>query len=118
MFTRTLLPARSSSATNYLQRRRDDNKNKICGSEGQRIIFRDGETTIKIKFAVLRGVTNWGQRGKSSKRLFFFFHGKRHDNKILKVQILLSRNFVVIAPAPISVCYLSVSGLLISVNCC
>ena len=28
------------------------------------------------------------------------FHGKRHENKILKVQILLSRNFVVIAQAP------------------
>ena len=28
------------------------------------------------------------------------FRGKRHDNKILKVQILLSRNFVVIAQAP------------------
>ena len=27
-------------------------------------------------------------------------HGKRHDNKILKVKILLSRNFVVIAQAP------------------
>ena len=29
------------------------------------------------------------------------FRGKQHDNKILKVQILLSRNFVVIAQAPI-----------------
>ena len=29
-----------------------------------------------------------------------FFHGKRHDNKLLKVQILLSRNFVVTAQAP------------------
>ena len=28
------------------------------------------------------------------------FRGKRHDNKILEVQILLSRNFVVIAQAP------------------
>ena len=28
------------------------------------------------------------------------FRGKRHNNKILKVQILLSRNFVVIAQAP------------------
>ena len=28
------------------------------------------------------------------------FRGKRHDNKISKVQILLSRNFVVIAQAP------------------
>ena len=30
----------------------------------------------------------------------FFFHGKRHDHKILKVKILLSRNFVVMAQAP------------------
>ena len=29
-----------------------------------------------------------------------FFRGKRHDNKILKVKILLSRNFVVVAQAP------------------
>ena len=28
------------------------------------------------------------------------FHGKRHDNKFLKVQILLSRNYVVMAQAP------------------
>ena len=31
---------------------------------------------------------------------FFFFRGKRHDNKILKLQILSSNNFVVIAQAP------------------
>ena len=30
------------------------------------------------------------------------FHGKRHDNKISKVKILLSRNFVVMAQAPIN----------------
>ena len=28
------------------------------------------------------------------------FHGKRHDNKILNVKILLSNNFVVMAQAP------------------
>ena len=28
------------------------------------------------------------------------FHGKRHDNKILKVKMLSSRNFVVMAQAP------------------
>ena len=28
------------------------------------------------------------------------FHGKCHDNRILKVRILLSRNFVVMAKAP------------------
>ena len=30
------------------------------------------------------------------------FHGKRHDNKILKVNILLSKYFVVMAQAPTS----------------
>ena len=28
------------------------------------------------------------------------FHGRHHDNKILKVKISLSRNFVVMAQAP------------------
>ena len=28
------------------------------------------------------------------------FHGKRHDNKILKAKLLLSRNVVVMAQAP------------------
>ena len=32
------------------------------------------------------------------------FRGKRHDNTFFKVQILLSRNFVVIAQAPTRVC--------------
>ena len=47
----------------------------------------DGETTIKIFFSPFEGgVRPWGQRGKSSKTLFFF-RRKRHGNKILKVQI-------------------------------
>ena len=58
------------------RRRRDDNKNKIFAFEGG---------------------GGWGQRGKSSKNARF--RGKRHDNRILKVQISLSRNFVVIAQA-------------------
>ena len=58
------------------QRRRDDNKNRIFAFEG--------------------GVLG-AERKIVQKRLF---RGKRHDNKILKVQILLSRNFVVIAQAP------------------
>ena len=59
--------------------------------------FRDGETTIKIKFAIFRGE----QRGKlPPKRCFFFSRGKRHDNKISKVQNLLLKTFVVIAQAP------------------
>ena len=61
-----------------IQRRRDDNK-KNCGFEGG-------------------GGGKGGQRGKSSKTVFL--HGKRHNNKILKVQNLLSRIFVVIAQAP------------------
>ena len=36
-----------------------------------------------------------GRRGESCKNTVF--RGKRHDNKILTVQIVLSRNFVVIA---------------------
>ena len=43
--------------------------------------------------------SNWGQRGKSSPNAAFL--GKCHDNKMLKVQILLSRNLVVIAQVPI-----------------
>ena len=60
--------------------------------------FRDSGTTIKIKFALLRGGGPGGQRGKSSKNAVF--RGKRHDNKILKVKFLLSKNFVVVAQAP------------------
>ena len=69
---------KQSSSFYSNQRRRDDNKNKI--------------------FSLFEGGGGWGQRGKSSKTLFF--RGKCHDNKILKVQILLSRYFVVIAHAP------------------
>ena len=64
-----------------IQRRRDDNKNKICAFEGG---------------------GPWGHRGKSSKNAVS--RGKRHDNIIMKVRILLSRNFVVIAQAPRNVC--------------
>ena len=63
--------------------------------------IRENETTIKIKFALFRG-GGWGWAGgreeNCPKR---YFHGKRHDNKILKVKILLSRSFVVMAQAPI-----------------
>ena len=34
------------------------------------------------------------------------YHGKRHDNTILNVNILLSRNFVVMAQVPIKRCFL------------
>ena len=62
------------------------------------LFLRDGETTIEITFSLFEGGRPWGQRGKSSKTLFF--RGKRHDNKSLKSQILLSKNFVVIAQGP------------------
>ena len=39
-----------------------------------------------------------GQRGKSSQNAIFL--GKRHDNQNLNLQMLLSRNVVVIAQAP------------------
>ena len=60
-----------------VQRKRDDNKNKICGFQGG--VGRGAERKI-VQNAI--------------------FRGKRHDNKILKVEILLSRNFVVMAQAP------------------
>ena len=64
----------SSKFRRDIQRRRD-NKNKTC-------VFRGG----------------WGQRGKSSQNAVFL--EQRHDNNILKVQITLLRNFVVIAQSP------------------
>ena len=67
---------------------------------------RESETTIKIKFALFRGGGGQGAERKSVQNAIF--HGKRHDNKILKLKILLSRNFVVIAQAPIKGGFLSV----------
>ena len=61
----------------WSQRKRDDNKNKIC---------------------VFPGGWAGGQERKIVQNAIF--RGKRHDNKILKVKILLSRNFVVMAQAP------------------
>ena len=70
--------AESTQSVMHFQRRRDDNKNKIFGFFG--------------------GGGLGGREENRPKRLYF--RGKRHDNKILKVLILLSRNFVVIAQAP------------------
>ena len=61
-------------------------------------IVRESETTIKIKFALFRGGWAGGPERKIVQNAIF--HGKRHDNKILKVKILFSRNFVVMAQAP------------------
>ena len=41
-----------------------------------------------------------GGREENRPKNAFFFRGKRYDNKILNLQILFSRNFVVIAQAP------------------
>ena len=62
--------------------------------------IRDGETTIKIKFSLFEGGGHGVERKIAQNTVF---RGKRHDNEILKVQILLSRNFVVIAQAPITI---------------
>ena len=51
-------------------------------------VLRDGETTIKIKFAPLRGWALGAERKIVPKCCF---RGKRHDNEFLKVRILLSR---------------------------
>ena len=60
------------------QRRRDDNKNKICSFEG--------------------GGVALGAERKSSKTLFFVGNVTTIN---FEMQILLSRNFVVVAQAPI-----------------
>ena len=69
--------------------------------------FRESETTIKIKFALFRPGLGRGAGRKIVQNAIF--HGKRHDNKILKVKILLSRNFVVMAQAPNGVLCISSS---------
>ena len=59
--------------------------------------FRESETTIKIKFALFRGGGQGGREENCQKNAIF--HGKRHDNIILNVKLLLSRNFVVMRRA-------------------
>ena len=49
------------------------------------------------------GVRRWGQRGKSSQNTVFL--GKRHDNKSLKVQILLSIIFLLSLPRLLVTCW-------------
>ena len=51
--------------------------------------IRDGETTIQIKFAFLRGLGVGGREECCPKTLFWVGGGERkcHDNKSLKVQI-------------------------------
>ena len=80
------------------QRRRDDKKNKSFAFEGGGGGLGGREENRQV--LLLRGGGPGGQRGKSSKNAAFFARGKRHDNKNLKVQIVLSRDFVAIAQAP------------------
>ena len=69
------------------------------GGKSSPCLIRESETTIKIKFAFFWG--GGGRQGAERKIVQnAIFRGKRHDNKILKVKILLSRNFVVMAQAP------------------
>ena len=56
-------------------------------------MFRESGTTIKIKFALFGGGPGQGGAGRKLVQNAIF-HGKRHDNKILKVNILLSRNLL------------------------
>ena len=58
-------------------------------------MLRDSETTIK--FALLKGGGLGAERNIVQ---IAAFRGKRRDNKILKLQILLSRNFVAITQPP------------------
>ena len=72
------LPPRGSLRGSLLQRKRDDNKNKILRFSGGGVGREAGRKSVQNAI----------------------FHGKRHDKKILKIKILLSRNFVVMAHAP------------------
>ena len=82
-------------------------KEGVCGElgNGRKIrdfqkaleTIRESETTIKVKLALFRGGLGRGAGRKIIQNAIF--HGKRHDNKILKVKILLSRNLVVMAQA-------------------
>ena len=54
--------------------------------------LRDGETTIKIKLSFLKEGALGAERKIVQNAAL---GGKRHDNRILKLNILLSRDFVV-----------------------
>ena len=67
--------------------------------------FRDGETTIKIKFSLFEGGGGafWGQRGKSSKTLFFVGNATTIRFRKCKFYcrgILLSLRRLLIPPRP------------------
>ena len=100
-----------SQPSGQTQRRRDNTKNKICGFEGaggrkenrpKRFFCGENVTTLKFwkcKFYSREILLSGGGR-KGNHPKHYFSWGKRHDNTILKVQIWLSRKFVVIAQAP------------------
>ena len=52
----------------------------------KRGFFGESETTAKIKFAFFRGVGRGAERKIVQNAIF---HGKRHDNKILKVKYFI-----------------------------
>ena len=59
--------------------------------------------TIAASIARYEKYRCWASRGGGAERKIVqnaIFHGNRHDNKSLKVNILLSRNYVVMAQAP------------------
>ena len=63
------LAPQNTRKTPEIQRRRDDNKNKICGFEGG-------------------GAGQVGAKRKIVQIAVSFLRGKRHDNEMLKVQFL------------------------------
>ena len=79
----------------HSQRKRDDNKNKICAFQGGGVGRGPGRKIVQNAI----------------------FHGKRHDNQILKVNILLSRNFVVMAQAPKFAYFLEISYFKLEISC-
>ena len=88
---------RGSPSSERVSERASDSLQEALGAVAPHL--RESETTIKIKFAFFRGGGGAGRKIVQNA----IFRGKRHDNKILKVKILLSRNFVVMAQAPIIV---------------
>ena len=62
---------------------------KGAGNSGSAKLFRNDKAIVKVKFAFVRGgVGMRGERKIVPKNCFLL--GKRHDKKILNVQILLS----------------------------
>ena len=78
-------------------------ENADAKTQKMRKMLRDCETTIKIKFTLFRGVGRGGREENCPKTLFF--SGNAMTIKFWKVQLLLSRNFVVMVQAPKCGCW-------------